>query len=397
MHFLIIYQNKPKAISPLNHLHEIVEELDNRTVLLHQENTAVYVKPLLRQLNSSNFNKSVMQLLKKDIRTDIGFWLGLYIFWILIFQNRSFTISRTMTVEFCYLIFIAGIYYTSIKYFIPKFLYKRYYISFFLILLIAISVGALLRVPLVFFMNRYVFHANHPSFNNILLNSFINIFIWVVCLLASHLLIEKIRFRKYVTVLEKEKTKNELDYLKAQFNPHFLFNSINSIYGHIDRKNYKAREMLHTFSEMLRYQLYECNSDHITIEKELNYIRNYVLLQQSRKENLVVEFCAAEEVNGFLIAPLVLIAFIENAFKYVSNYEEKENKVGIHLRYSENVFQFTICNTREERGERLNMEHGGIGVVNVKRRLDLLYPNMHELNIIKEPDYFKVTLKLQIK
>jgi Putative regulator of cell autolysis len=338
-----------------------------------------------------------MQLLKKDIRMDVGFWLGLYIFWVLIFQNRSFTISRTMTIEFCYLIFIAGIYYASIKYFIPKFLYKKYYISFFFILLIAISLAALLRVPLVFFMNRYVFHANHPSFNKVLINSFINIFIWVVCLLALHMLIEKIRFRKYVTVLEKEKTKTELDYLKAQFNPHFLFNSINSIYGHIDRKNYKARDMLHTFSEMLRYQLYECNSDYITIEKELNYIRNYILLQQSRKENLIVEFCSAQEVSGFLIAPLVLITFIENAFKYVSNYEEKENKVEILLRYDENVFCFTICNTTENRIEKSAVEHGGIGIVNVKRRLDLIYPNKHELNIINEPDCYKVSLKLQIK
>ena len=338
-----------------------------------------------------------MQLVKKDIRVEIGFWLGLYIFWILIFQNRTFTISRTMTVEFCYLIFIAAIYYTSIQYLIPKFLYKKYYVSFFLILLLAISAGALLRVPLVYFMNEYVFHANHSSFREVLFNSFVNIFIWVVSLLALHLLIEKIRFRKYVAILEKEKTKNELDYLKAQFNPHFLFNSINSIYGHIDRKNYKAREMLHTFSEMLRYQLYECNSDYITIEKELNYIRNYILLQQSRKENLVVEFCAAEQVSGFLIAPLVLITFIENAFKYVSNFEEKENKVEIHLRYNDDILHFDICNTTEISAEVLNMEHKGIGIANVKRRLDLLYPKRHELNIIKEPDHYKVSLKLQTK
>ena len=338
-----------------------------------------------------------MQLVKKDIRMEVGLWIGLYIFWILIFQNRTFTISRTMTVEFCYLIFIAGIYYASIKYFIPKFLYKKYYISFFLILLLAISIAALLRVPLVFFMNSYVFHANHPAFSNVLFNSFVNIFIWVVCLLAFHLLIEKIRYRKYVTVLEKEKTKNELDYLKAQFNPHFLFNSINSIYGHIDRKNYKARDMLHTFSEMLRYQLYECNSEFITIEKELNYIRNYILLQQSRKENLAVEFCTGPEVNGFLIAPLVLIAFIENAFKYVSNYETEENKVEIHLRYIDNIFHFMICNTTEGIMERSTIEHSGIGIPNVKRRLDLIYPDMYELNIIKEPHFYKVSLKLQIQ
>src|SRR5579885_1956654 len=120
-----------------------------------------------------------MLLVKKDIRLHTALWLGLYIFWVLIFQNRSLTISRTMTIEFCYLAFIAAIYYTAVQYIIPKFLFRKYYVSFFLILLAAILLGALLRVPLVFFMNRYVFHAPLPSFQKVLLNSFINIFVWV--------------------------------------------------------------------------------------------------------------------------------------------------------------------------------------------------------------------------
>ncbi len=115
--------------------------------------------------------------------------------------------------------------------------------------------------------------------------------------------------------MAKEKEKAELDFLNAQFNPHFLFNSINSIYGHIDKHNASARNMLLTFSDMLRYQLYDCNSNCIIIDKEINYIKNYVALQQSRKEeSLAVNLTIAENVKGFTIAPLLFIAFIEKCF-----------------------------------------------------------------------------------
>ncbi len=140
------------------------------------------------------------------------------------------------------------------------------------------------------------------------------------------------RFAKYIEVIEKEKMQNELDFLKAQFNPHFLFNSINSIYGNINKNNSTAREMLLTFSEMLRYQLYECNTSRISIEKEINYIRNYINLQQVRKpENLAIQLYISEDVRGIMIAPLLFITFIENSFKYVSNYEGKLNEVKISL------------------------------------------------------------------
>ena len=107
------------------------------------------------------------------------------------------------------------------------------------------------------------------------------------------------RFEKYIEGIEKEKIQNELDFLKAQFNPHFLFNSINSIYGNINKSNSTAREMLLTFSEMLRYQLYECTTSKISIEKEINYIRNYVTLQQTRKpDNLSIQLHIVEDVKG---------------------------------------------------------------------------------------------------
>lgn len=325
-------------------------------------------------------------------------WASLYLFWVTILQNRSFTLSRTLTVEFCYLLFIAANFYFNSYITIPKFLHRKKYLAFGSLLLSGILIGSFLRTLLAVYMNSHFFQpgGNQPAFSTVFFRSLLNISIWVLCSVALQLIFEKIRFRKYVDALETEKTKNELDFLKAQFNPHFLFNSINSIYGHIDKNNSTARNMLLTFSEMLRYQLYECNTDAISIDKEIHYIRNYTALQQIRKEeDLVVRLTIREEVRGFSIAPLLFIAFIENAFKYVSNNESEENKVEICLDRQDDLLLFSIFNTKEK-NNRPPFEHQGIGIANVRRRLELLYPGKYDLSIKEEDHSYQVDLKIQL-
>src|SRR4029079_1508304 len=124
-----------------------------------------------------------------------------------------------------------------------------------------------------------------PTASTLFINSLLNIFIWVVCLVATKLVIDRFRFQQYVDEMAKQKEEAELNFLNAQFNPHFLFNSINSIYAHIDKQNTTARNMLLSFSEMLRYQLYDCNTSRISVDKEMSYIRNYVAIQQARKDS----------------------------------------------------------------------------------------------------------------
>ena len=265
-------------------------------------------------------------------------------------------------------------------------------------MLSGIVAGSLLRVPVATYLNLHYFIPGkpQPGFTELFRNSSINIFIWVVCLVAGKLIFDRIRFQKYVDTMEKEKSKTELDFLKAQFNPHFLFNSINSIYGHIDKKNPLARNMLLTFSEMLRYQLYECNTEKINIDKEINYIKNYVTLQQIRmEEDLVVKLEIHENVKGFSIAPLMFIAFIENAFKYVGHEDQKHDCVEISLKKEEDRLLFRIYNTKEP-VIRKPILHKGIGITNVKRRLELLYPDKYSLDINNNDKFYEVNLNLSI-
>lgn len=211
------------------------------------------------------------------------------------------------------------------------------------------------------------------------------------------LLTRRIESEKLFEQLLKEKTEAELNFLKAQINPHFLFNSINTIFFQIEKENKNARHSLLKFSEMLRYQLYECRAQEISIEKEINYLKSYVELQRLRKEeNFEISFQCSDTVREFNIAPLLLVSFVENAFKHVSNYTEKENTIKIQLDKEKNIFQFRVYNTSEMNNVNRQYTEGGIGLSNVKRRMELIYNGNHDLTIRKEPNSFEVNLKLHL-
>jgi LytS/YehU family sensor histidine kinase len=198
--------------------------------------------------------------------------------------------------------------------------------------------------------------------------------------------------------LEKEKISTELDFLKAQINPHFLFNSLNNILFQIDKSNTDARETLLKFSEMLRYQLYDCSSDLIEIEKELQYIRNYIELQMLRKTaKYNCRLDVSDGVKNFSIAPLLLIPFIENAFKHISHSANGENSIRIDMDYKENQFIFMIVNDQDNSKSIDISENKGIGLANVKRRLDLLYADKYSLDISDVINQYSVSMKIQVE
>jgi len=326
----------------------------------------------------------------------LGFWLFAYFFWIYIFRNNALVLTHTITIQFCYLVFIAANYYFNTAFAIPYLLNRKKYLAFFAAFMAMIFVTAWLRVPISLLVRKYLFGIENNSFNTLTVfyESFINIFVWVFVIVAAKLTYDRIRSQVYIEQIEKEKAANELMFLRAQFNPHFLFNSINSIYAHIDKSNKNARGMLLTFSEMLRYQLYECNVEQIEIAKELNYISNYIALQKSRIDDRIsVSFCHNIGNKAIYIAPLILITFIENAFKYVGFSEAHENKIDIKLSYDNGSLSFMIFNTKDSLTNR--PEHSsGLGIANAKRRLELLYPNRHSLKIDETESDYTVFLTL---
>ncbi|WP_336913867.1 histidine kinase [Runella sp.] len=232
----------------------------------------------------------------------------------------------------------------------------------------------------------------------LLVNTFYNVSIaifYAVFRMAIWLSREWFYQRELVQKIKNEQLVTELQYLKSQINPHIVFNTLNLIYGSIHKTNPEARQLVVQFSDLLRYQLYECNVEKVPIEKELDYLSNYVNLQRLRKnDNLTVNVEVSENSKGFTVAPLLFSPFVENAFKYVSNHETKHNGITVRLSLEKDTLMFSCFNTKNGKVVKTADGSGGIGIANVKRRLELLYPQRHELKIAENTDMFEVELKL---
>jgi len=238
------------------------------------------------------------------------------------------------------------------------------------------------------------------SWENLIYSNFFVYAAFTAMSIATKLLFDWFALQNQIEVLEKEKIKAELDSLKAQINPHFLFNSLNSIYGRIDKRNVEARNLLIQFSDLLRYQLYECNVDFIDIEKEIEYLQTFVRLHRERKsEKLRIDLKLDGSFSGYKIAPLLLVPFVENAFKYVSTHERKDNYLLIELNGREDSVFFRCLNTRDgSRNTNLFPKNefgsGGIGLNNVERRLKLIYPGKYKLDRYEDESLFRVELTI---
>jgi LytS/YehU family sensor histidine kinase len=198
--------------------------------------------------------------------------------------------------------------------------------------------------------------------------------------------------------LEKEKLETELKFLKYQFNPHFLFNSINSIFFLIHKNPDMASSSLAKFSELLRHQLYESNDSLIPLKKEIAYIENFIELEKLRQNpNLETEFNFDDDYSPALgIAPFILMTFVENAFKHVSKHKDGANWIKMLLEANDLTLKMSIANSRADDDSRQAIHYSGIGLKNVQRRLELLYPGQYQLDIQQTAETFSVKLQLQL-
>jgi sensor histidine kinase YesM len=213
-------------------------------------------------------------------------------------------------------------------------------------------------------------------------------------ILISTLLLFSLRWSQQnerIKNIEVAQLHSELKYLRAQLNPHFLFNGLNTIYGTIDIENTQARDMMVQFSDLLRYNLYEADVDWITLDKEAVYLENYVALQRARSDaNLQINLSIDITDKNVLVAPLIFVAFVENAFKYSTRDDQQANSVSVSLRQEGNQLLFDCRNSYEMN----DTGREGIGLGNVKRRLELLYPGQHTLDIQQSDGFYSIHLTL---
>jgi LytS/YehU family sensor histidine kinase len=193
--------------------------------------------------------------------------------------------------------------------------------------------------------------------------------------------------------LESEKKDMEIQFLKSQLNPHFLFNSLNNIYSLAYQKSDKTADAVLKLSEIMRYMIYESNDSWVSLSKEIEYVKSFIELQKLRfKDGAAVELTINGEIDDQPIVPLILISFVENAFKHgVAN--DPNDPIKINLIANQKILHFSITNKKNNFNKD---EMGGVGLNNVERRLQLLYPERYKLNIVNTATHYTSELMLDI-
>ncbi len=193
--------------------------------------------------------------------------------------------------------------------------------------------------------------------------------------------------------LESEKKDMELQFLKSQLNPHFLFNSLNNIYSLAYQKSDKTADAILKLSEIMRYMIYESNDSWVALSKEVEYVQSYIELQKLRfKDGAAVELTLNGEIDNQHVVPLILISFVENAFKHgVAN--DPEDPIRINIIANQKILHFSITNKKSKTNKDAM---GGVGLNNVERRLQLLYPDRYKLNIVNSATHYTSELMLDI-
>ncbi|WP_374948845.1 sensor histidine kinase [Mucilaginibacter sp.] len=322
------------------------------------------------------------------------FWTSIISFFMFIAYNGGHTGLTSLLVLFVVFgIINIGLFYLNYLVLIPKYLDKKKYKLYAIYVigaLVAIGLAkygtaiitkpiTLTRMGKTISFWQYTFSTTFTSIIFIFLST-------VLKFTVDWFLNERIQ-----RDLENQRLSAELSFLKSQINPHFLFNSLNSIYSLAYQKSDTTPDAILKLSEIMRYMLYECNDNKVDLSKELQYLQNYIDLQKIRfGDNAFIQFEVNGEVTNQHIAPLLLISFIENAFKHGITNDPKV-PISLRINLADGQFYFFIQNKKSSHNRDAS---GGIGLVNVQRRLDLLYPDKYNLDIRDETDTYTVQLSL---
>lgn len=326
----------------------------------------------------------------------IFFWLGLIAFFVYIAHSDTKMTSEQLLIIFLlYPAINIGLFYLNFLVFIPAFLDKKRYALYAAIIGITLivfglgkyGVGLIFRKDVLVHMNEVIGFWSY--FVSTIFTSLIFIFLSIVLKFTiDWFLNERIQ-----RDLENQRLSAELSFLKSQINPHFLFNSLNSIYSLAYQRSETTPEAILKLSEIMRYMLYECNDNKVSLAKELQYLQNYIDLQKIRfGEKSYIDFKVNGQVDDQQIVPLLLIAFIENAFKH-GIASDPLSPIRLLIAVNEKKLHFFVHNKKHNSNSD---PLGGIGLNNVKRRLDLLYPGKYDLSIIDDTDTYTCELSLAL-
>jgi LytS/YehU family sensor histidine kinase len=313
-------------------------------------------------------------------------------------------ILLSSTEQFCHVVTQMVFCYALIYFLLPKFLKPKKYLLFICFLII-LSVGVyciyylehiLIFKPMHFFVG-IKFRDPLVVYWFTLISFFTYFPISAGLVIAIKTLKNFYLKQKENQVLIKENANAELQLLKAQIHPHFLFNTLNNIYSFTLNKSIQAPKLVMNLSDTLRYMIDDCDAALVSLEKELKMIQDYIGLEKVRYgDRLQMDVSVEGDYKNKFIAPLLLIPFVENCFKHGISMMRGKQGIRLNVFVEDNVLEFRIINSKPLLQEH-NKTKGGIGLINVKKRLALLYPGKHQLNISSNANDYSVELQIQLQ
>jgi two-component system sensor histidine kinase AlgZ len=344
-----------------------------------------------------------MQLLinrNRVILMHLSFWcvyLSFFIYQVISFQRSpEIDWARVATVVCIQVFFSTLIGYLNYFFFLPRFLKDkngwRYALAFMTTFAILIS----LRFPIERYLMQGFSTPNHYLYSTRFIVHVVTTNLFVVIFLGMIRFAEDwFEFEARQKNVENERLVAELNFLKAQINPHFLFNTLNNLYYLAYTKSPNTTEIIAKLSQMMRYMIYDSNYQQVPLRKEIEYMESYISLERLRlNDQIPIQFIIEGNTENVLIAPLIFITFLENAFKHGVSNNNPKAWVNIAIRIHDKECIYTVENSKIPFGKPDTEEKSGIGLQNVKRRLELSYPKKHTLTVAEQADRYRIQLKI---
>lgn len=297
--------------------------------------------------------------------------------------------------------FAIGVY-VNLYFLIPKFLKQKNYIFYVFGLIVLLTLSSLIIQLLFIFPFNKLLRLTNQFNSNLHSNYFFSTFVFILAtsllkFIKDWLALQDLNFK--IAKVEQQKLEAELKTLKGQLNPHFLFNSLNNIYSLALIKSDKVPDLILKLSDLMRHIIYESKENYIDLEKEIEFVDNFIALQKIRtSEQTKIEYKIIGNIPSAKIAPLIFEPFIDNAFKHGLPGTNNSDFISIIINFEHSGFlNFKLKNNFENIGP-WDKKNSGIGIENVKQRLKYLYKtNEYNLNIEKKNNLFSVSLKIKLK
>lgn len=355
-------------------------------------------------MNKNNYSEIVGSIRKfwerrQGTLSSLAFWLVIYFYYVSTAwpsYSDKVALFEKLFVKTGFQILLT---YAIISFFIPRLLPRKRKLLFLLSVLLSIYLTYAFYTAYRYFYFDPKYPEIYRGFNleeRLLdFNFFFTELTWFLFPAAILMALKYYREQREVMSLREQKRITELRLLKNQLNPHFLFNTLNNLYTLALKKSDKTPELIAKLSAILDYMLYHCNDRFVALTDEIKLLNNYIDLEKLRYDDRVVVDFEYKTEKAVEIAPLILLTFLENAFKHGVKEEIKIAKIQMHLRATREEIWFEIQNTKPQSGV-VESHTASIGLENIKKQLDFLYPHRNWLEVQDQAEFHRVTLKLRL-